>query len=140
MSWKRLNTGSIDTNILGPIVIKDSILYIGTYGSGVWKYDLNALDFSINAKCPCNNNPVITVVNQKKIHFYPNPASDYLYIQSNDSGIKETSIYDIIGRLVLYLKVNSDEPIDLRGFREGIYFITIQTGNEFLCGKFCVSY
>lgn len=133
ISWSKLNTFPVETNMLGILAIKDSTLYIGTFGKGLWKFNLSALNLTANALCPCEGNFI-----SSKINIYPNPVSQFLYIQSNDSIIDEVRIYDISGKLMINQNVKSGEPIDLEGFIEGVYIITIKAQNKIVNRKICV--
>jgi hypothetical protein len=56
---------------------------------------------------------------------YPNPASTFLYIESSDK-IKEVRIYNMLGECVLKLEIrNSENQIDVRSLKDGIYFIEV---------------
>jgi hypothetical protein len=58
---------------------------------------------------------------------FPNPVNDILHIQ-NGTEIKSLSLYDISGRLLLTIPVNSKTcELDMRHFAAGMYFIRANT-------------
>lgn len=60
---------------------------------------------------------------------YPNPATNgYLYITSKDNGIKNISIYDVLGKQVLRTNLNG-ESIDISNLNSGVYILKIEQGN-----------
>lgn len=69
------------------------------------------------------NNPKIN--SKSTISIYPNPTSDYVYIQSNKE-IKQITLFDIHGKKLMQLKpLSSDRKISLKHLKEGIYYIVI---------------
>jgi hypothetical protein len=68
------------------------------------------------------------------IELYPNPANAYFSI----NGIEEDvvlSIFNLDGILMLSKRVLPDEKIQISGFNEGIYFVTIKTQGETVIRK-----
>lgn len=61
------------------------------------------------------------------ISFYPNPVSDYLYLENNEM-INSLEITDSNGKTVM-IKDNS-ESIDMSHLSTGIYFIKVSTKNS----------
>lgn len=129
MTWKNLNEGLQDITLIGPLIINNNTLYAGTYGNGIWKYDLNTLHLSESAICPCT---------RKKLLFYPNPVTDYLYIQTDDSLDVDIKISDMSGKLVFKRRKDLQGPVDVSQLANGIYIITIHTDDDnFFIGKLC---
>lgn len=61
------------------------------------------------------------------IQIFPNPASNFIFIQSDNSKqIKTAIIKDILGRTIL---TTDNMTIDLSQFQSGLYFIEINTDN-----------
>lgn len=59
------------------------------------------------------------------ISIYPNPTSDFI----NISGLKEKTVYNIfnvLGESVLKGTASKDNPINIREFRKGLYFIRLE--------------
>ena len=72
----------------------------------------------------------------KALKVYPNPANNFITVESNlflgeDSEIK---LYDLVGNLVLNHKVdNSDfdpQRIDVSGLSEGTYIVSVLNGTK----------
>ncbi len=61
---------------------------------------------------------------------YPNPASSYLFVHLPTDGISRYSIIDIYGRTLLNgVLCAEDEPINLNGIEDGIYFLLVTEAN-----------
>lgn len=67
----------------------------------------------------------------KKINIYPNPASNYIFINNltNKTSIK---IYSILGKLVKQINTieNNKIKVDIGDLQTGIYFLKLLTGNK----------
>jgi len=64
------------------------------------------------------------------ISLYPNPASDYVYIQSDDI-ISKIIITDLLGNVVLQQADNSIKKINTLSLPSGVYFIKTFTDKGF---------
>lgn len=69
-----------------------------------------------------------------KFIIIPNPAKDYLTIQTNEV-INEFSIFDLNGRLLKSKKTN-DKKINISDLNRGVYFIKIKSENKTSQEKF----
>ncbi|WP_415325355.1 T9SS type A sorting domain-containing protein [Chryseobacterium sp. MMS23-Vi53] len=58
---------------------------------------------------------------------FPNPASDYLYLKSNQK-ITEMKIFDVSGKTLLSLS-QSDQKIDISELIKGTYFLTVKNSD-----------
>ena len=77
----------------------------------------------------------------KNISFYPNPVKDILFVNSNNSEIKNVNISDISGKIIKIVKFEENEiskEINLQNFTSGIYFIKIVTEDSNYTEKFVV--
>jgi hypothetical protein len=63
---------------------------------------------------------------QINIHVYPNPATDHVYLES-DEAIRSCEMYDVLGNKVISLK-NTDS-IDLSTLSKGVYLLCVETTN-----------
>lgn len=63
------------------------------------------------------------------ISVQPNPASDYVLISMNGTDNGTLKIVDVLGNVVLKETISGSKKIDLGDFRNGVYFITIETGS-----------
>ena len=55
---------------------------------------------------------------------YPNPADEFIYINSNNINIDEVNIYDLNGRIISNKKVVNNR-INLDNISKGVYFVEI---------------
>jgi len=78
------------------------------------------------AKPVCANNSSTATSENSPVHIYPNPSKGTLNIYSADGG--NYQIYDRAGRLVKSGKLDSDTRIE--GLITGVYFITVQSGDN----------
>lgn len=65
-----------------------------------------------------------------RIDIFPNPATNYIEIQSN-SIMQNINIIDITGKVILQKRVNAhSEQIDISNLSKGYYFINIQSKED----------
>jgi hypothetical protein len=68
---------------------------------------------------------------------YPNPATDVLYVELNNSSIKTLNIVDITGKMVLTQKVSSNkEAINTSSLQAGTYFLQLSDGHSNYSSRF----
>ena len=70
-----------------------------------------------------NNNQLI-----ENVVLYPNPASNYFFIQSNN--IVNVEIINTLGQIVFKQKFLPQNKIDVSDFSEGLFIVKIYTKNE----------
>jgi hypothetical protein len=63
------------------------------------------------------------------VNVQPNPASDYAIITLNNADNGTIRIVDVLGNVVSKETISGTKKIDLSNFRNGVYFITIETSN-----------
>ncbi|TND08102.1 MAG: hypothetical protein FD123_2656 [Bacteroidetes bacterium] len=63
---------------------------------------------------------------------FPNPSTDHLAIENKSSGDFTITLTDITGRLLLttQLKKEMSDHLDLAAFKAGLYFLTVDSGNN----------
>ena len=73
------------------------------------------------------NNATLSVpsVNKKSFNIYPNPASDFIQIQSPEN-IIETNIYSSLGQKVM---TSQEKKINIKSLNAGVYWAEIKTKN-----------
>jgi uncharacterized surface protein with fasciclin (FAS1) repeats len=72
----------------------------------------------------------ISTLDEVKFDIYPNPASDYITINS-EKGIESLIIRDIAGRIVNQLyNLSTSERIELNGYKSGMYLVSMKNGNS----------
>jgi hypothetical protein len=75
------------------------------------------------------------ITGQSAIHLFPNPAKEVITIAS-DIAIKQIKLVNLTGQLLLDLQVNGTEiQIDISAYINGLYFIQIETSDEFITTK-----
>ena len=66
---------------------------------------------------------------------FPNPTNGPLHIQAN-TNIEKVSVFDISGRLVKALEIDKEEAsLDINSLNNGIYFIKIWIGQNYISRK-----
>ncbi len=63
--------------------------------------------------------------NKTNIVLYPNPASDYIKIKSDNFDALDTRIYSLSGQLVLKGSFQSGEDINVSGLSSGLYLAQV---------------
>ncbi len=66
----------------------------------------------------------LSSVDEISVLFYPNPAKDKIYIESNFA-LSHVSIFDLTGNEVAIR--NKENPINVSELARGIYFLKIET-------------
>jgi len=87
---------------------------------------------------------LITVFQQSKvalsksgIHICPNPSRGILQVEFGQTEVQELTISDLNGKIIFEkTKPLQKEEIDLSAFKNGVYFIAVQTDEGFLSTKF----
>ena len=60
---------------------------------------------------------------------YPNPADDYLIVESDGKGHFVAEIYDLKGTLVSHRKLSSPARLDIAHLEPGVYFLKLTHGD-----------
>ncbi|MDN3725491.1 T9SS type A sorting domain-containing protein [Aequorivita sp. SDUM287046] len=93
-------------------------VYFGTFDAGLARFniDLSTLgthDYS----------------NGQNISIFPNPASNYFSVHTENYGLTGVTIFSISGQLMLQAKDTLDH-IDISNLESGIYLVKIETGSK----------
>ncbi len=72
----------------------------------------------------------------RQIALYPNPASDYIYIENMPQDVIGFRIYDVQGKLIQQPAFLN--KVDVSQLQEGLYFLQLQTKEELLTKQFLV--
>lgn len=71
-----------------------------------------------------------SVVSVRNVVVYPNPARNMLYIkQSGNVNINAVTITDVTGRHIMQADISNNNEIDISGFSNGIYYLSMVTDN-----------
>jgi uncharacterized protein (TIGR02145 family) len=93
-------------------------------------------DLGISVRCVQDNNTSITnSINPDKVIFYPNPATERLYLKNSNYANTIIMIFDLLGKQVLGKQIDSD-PIDISNLRKGIYVVKLVCSKNVLITKF----
>ena len=73
------------------------------------------------------NFPLLSnTINQEIISIYPNPSSDFIYINRKDSDNYTISLFNILGELIIDKKINLQQ-LNLSNLPNGQYFLKIES-------------
>ena len=72
--------------------------------------------------------------NTQQVFIYPNPTTDFIFIKSKNK-IHNTEIYDASGRKMI-VKSISENQLDVRNLKKGVYYITITLDKSSTSSKF----
>lgn len=114
--WTPIGQGLPNTTI-GPLVIYNDTLFVGTHGNGIWKREIASL---ITTKPD-------SVGVMKRIHIYPNPASEYVRFDFEDFDQATIELIDILGRKRLITRLDEEKRISVAHLVSGTYIIVITT-------------
>jgi len=111
----------------------DRKLFIYTHGRGIWKASLMPFGTNVSARATASQTPSLLI--------YPNPSSDYLYIDlagSDKSKATDISIMNTEGKKILdqQLMAGSKEPVNISQLRSGLYLIRVSSGVQSLITRF----
>lgn len=66
-------------------------------------------------------------INTLDFKIYPNPANEYLKINTSYYGSFMIQIFDVMGRNIFSKSVDANETIDISNIPNGTYLVTIKT-------------
>ena len=70
------------------------------------------------------------LISLNEIKIYPNPASDFVIVESEKLKIYQIEIFDITGKLVKNCTINENlQSFDISNLEQGIYFVNVKTNN-----------
>jgi enediyne biosynthesis protein E4 len=100
------------------------------WGFSIWEFEIYSTD-DYDGVCPEIPESLV-IENSDDILFYPNPAHTQLYIEFKKNHLNPVTIelMDISGKVVYTTIVENNittHTINLRSFREGIYFIRVSS-------------
>jgi hypothetical protein len=86
-------------------------------------------------------NPGLGVVENElasNLRVYPNPASDFITIQSNNVEISSVKFYDILGKNVLSQNRLTNNRLDVSSLKSGVYFMKINSNANTITKKIII--
>ncbi len=99
----------------------------GTYGRGIWDFDLEFLSSNTNLE------------EDIAINIYPNPAHNLLNIDFDNTAdkVRRISISNAEGKIMKVLQPTTNlEKIDISTFSEGLYYVIFESENDLITKKF----
>ncbi|MBL1232051.1 MAG: hypothetical protein CMD31_09115 [Flavobacteriales bacterium] len=67
---------------------------------------------------------------QNDITIYPNPANDYVTVQTNNQSVSIVNFYSIEGKLLQTSQLANTNKINIEKFQQGIYFLEVISENK----------
>ncbi len=105
-------------------------LVAGTYARGMYS-------ISVDSIIPNLWNSINSPSNENDLSIYPNPAKDYLFVETSSLQNAQIEIFDAIGKRISkqqFLQSNKYR-VNLQGLKKGIYYIRIFIDNQYLTKK-----
>jgi photosystem II stability/assembly factor-like uncharacterized protein len=127
--WYTLNDGLINLN-LRSIALHHDTLYVGTLGNGIWKHELASLPLSTSEK-NYDSDPLL---------IYPNPASDFIFVDHDESPFSRVQIIDLLGRQIVGEKLDANGMLILSGIPDGTFILTLITDKKTITGKLIIKH
>ena len=137
--------GSTTTNGTGGLT--GTVVYIGTgtsftdvYSAGNY-YKIYAADKAFNYSNELVVSDATLGLNENVVldfRIYPNPASDFITIESNNLNVDAIAIYDVLGKQVLVQKELTSNQLDVSGLKNGIYFLNINANGNGITKKIII--
>lgn len=114
-----------NTGFTGPTLTVDTTLSAGIYtfwvrvsSGNCYASDTISVNFLEGGYVDMESMPVLNI--------YPNPASDYVNIVSENAEISEVQVYDMVGRLVVSRQVADESLIlNVAGMVDATYFVRV---------------
>ncbi|WP_026990666.1 T9SS type A sorting domain-containing protein [Flavobacterium subsaxonicum] len=101
-----------------------------------WEVDNLGTTVNFSENCVLSN---VDVEKHSAISVYPNPASDIVYINSQNAAVVNGAVlFDISGRVVREYKVVTAEGISVSGLQKGIYLLQITVGKNIQTKKIVI--
>ena len=129
VTWNNsLNVG-LGNKFVTSIKIFNDTLYAGTNGNGIWKHDIKNILLSNNEANKFED----------RLNIYPNPASDFLHIQTKSGANFELKIVDLMGKQILSQHNLSSGKIDVSNIQNGTYIIILNSIKGVLTQKLVIN-
>ncbi len=111
---------------------------VAFYQSALSEEEIGEL-FVMGSSCTVN---IVDILRPENLLIYPNPANDYLTIESKDLSADYVQVYSVTGDLVMEENVTSNmHSIDITALESGIYMVSLtQMGNSVYQGKLVVKH
>lgn len=120
---ERLNLNTTEVYVRGVQIWKEPLAgYINTTLQDV-SIQFNGITYGMDTPVSISDNPGLS---DMEITIYPNPATDYFYVDMDSQREGKLSIAGADGSVFLWKRLQiGKNRIDLAGIRNGVYFVTI---------------
>ena len=125
--WNLLNDGLINVNTSSIVILEDT-LYVGTYGNGIWKYDIKTIPLSSSEPTTIDH-----------LAIYPNPALNDIKIGLPTYQNSEIHIFDLMGRKIFSQRILKSETVDISRIPNGTYIISLKLNDKIKSDKLIIS-
>jgi hypothetical protein len=134
--------GSVDPGASEDVTVMfdATTLATGTYQADIVVFSNDPENKSVTVPITMNVNPVSIdeLLSEESFVVFPNPAKDYVTIQSNES-IAQVKIYNYVGQLIDQVKIDNDKAtLSTDGYQPGIYFIHVETAQGWSTRKIVI--
>jgi hypothetical protein len=134
INWTPFNTGITGLNDVqseGAFAVDGNSVFFATHDGKIWRYDA----------------PVITALNEKPeerpLKISPNPASDFILIQTTGDAPLNFRLYNSLGQTVnapVLSAEKNETQLDVSALPSGIYFLSCSSGTEIRTEKIIVNH
>ncbi|MDD5053157.1 MAG: T9SS type A sorting domain-containing protein [Sulfuricurvum sp.] len=150
------STPSLDF-VVGELVSNDNwmsgnaMTFIFEYVSGTGKtvqfnsFDNYSVPAELSIEYTLNQTNDVKTVNgssENPVVIYPNPASQFITIDTKGGKYRELSVFDVLGKNIFNSKIDSEAnliTLDIKNWNKGIHFIQLQNHQEIITRKVLVN-
>ncbi len=127
-NWYRTYNGMRDVKVTDIELRDDNMVFVSTYGRGVFSGQFTADTNTINEE------------EALQVRVYPNPATEVLQVQLPNAMNTVAYVYDINGRRVMQQLINHTDKIkfNVSHLSKGTYFVSLKNGKNLYSAKFIV--
>ncbi|MCA6364342.1 MAG: T9SS type A sorting domain-containing protein [Bacteroidetes bacterium] len=130
--WVKMQNGFPNANVSDiEFVPAVRTVFCSTYGRGMWKFELPA----INTGLPAGNDAGIVSV-------FPSPASDHVQVYFSGSFAQSSSlvVFDAFGRQIFSQAINRSAVIATSDWASGLYFFQLEVGGRRIVRQVAISH
>ncbi len=72
------------------------------------------------------------------VKVYPNPTTDYVFVESNNFEVSEIMVFDILGKNVIPSSVLKNSRVDVSSLNKGVYFMKMSVNGTSVTKKIII--
>lgn len=96
----------------------------------------NAYGINPNSNKIISTEPISKLLSDITLNIYPNPASEYIIVELSDAVDGEVEILNLVGQAELRFTFSSTQNrLDISQLNQGVYFVSIRSGDEKIVRK-----